>query len=120
MSDDCVEKHQLAGLDDRARGFNRTVDIERTGTACRAVLRYERVTMAVDGHDTEAAALHGLVRHLHERGYLQLRSQLSFRGDTYFGAREPWIEYPDPARPAGTGTIVSRLLGWWRRRQATP
>jgi hypothetical protein len=111
---DIVEKHQLAGLDDRARGFNRIAEIERAGTTYRAALRYEQAGLAVEGHESETAALRGLVHHLHQRGYVQLRSQLSFRGETYFGTREPWIEYPDPVQPAG---LFTRLFGWLRRRQ---
>jgi hypothetical protein len=116
MPSDCVEKHQLAGLDERARGFNRVVEVERAGTIYRATMRYEQTRMTVDGHETETAALHGLVRHLHAHGYAQLRSQLSFRGADYLGSREPWIEYPDPTQPTN---LFARLFGWLRRGQAT-
>lgn len=118
MPSNCVAKHQLAGLDERARGFNRVVEVERTGTAYRATLRYEQTRMTVDGHESETAALHGLVCHLHEQGYAQLRSQLSFRGDVYFGTREPWVEYPDPARPAHSHSLFAKLFGWLRRGRA--
>ncbi len=118
MPGTCVEKHQLAGLDEQARGFSRVVEVERAGTAYRATLRYEQTRITVDGHETETAALHGLVRHLHGQGYAQLRSQLSFRGDVYFGTREPWVEYPDPARPANLGGLFARLSGWLRRGRA--
>ncbi len=114
---DIVEKHQLAGLDAQDRGFNRVVELDRTGGSYRAVLRYEAVQVVAEGCPTEAEALQALVRQLHGRGYAQLRSQMSFRGSTYCGSREPWIEYPDPERPSGTAhSFLSRLLGWFRRR----
>lgn len=113
-----IEKHQLAGLDAQDRGFNRVVELARMGGTYRAVLRYETVQVAADGCATEAEALQALVRQLHAQGYAQLRSQMSFRGSAYCGSREPWIEYPDPERPAGNpGGLVARLLGWFRRHQ---
>ena len=113
---DVVEKHQLAGLDAQERGFNRVVELDRNGGTYRAILRYETVQIDADGCATEAEALQELIRRLHDRGYAQLRSQMSFRGTTYCGSREPWIEYPDPERPAwATGGFVAWLLGWLRR-----
>ncbi len=113
---DCIEKHLLAGLDARERGFSRVVELERAGTAYRAVLRYETAQIATDGHATEVVALQELIRQLHAYGYAQLRSQLSFRGNTYFGSREPWIEYPDPERPPGQSAgLIKRLVGWFSR-----
>lgn len=115
---DVVEKHQLAGLDAQERGFNRMVELDHNGGTYRAILRYETVQVAADGCATEAEALQELIRQLHAHGYAQLRSQMSFRGNTYCGSREPWIEYPDPERPAGvSGGVVSRLLGWFRLRK---
>ena len=115
---DIVEKHQLAGLDAQERGFNRVVELDRNEGTYRAVLRYETVQIAAEDCTTEAEALQALVRQLHARGYAQLRSQMSFRGGTYCGSREPWIEYPDPERPVGTsGGFLSRLMGWFRRRE---
>ncbi len=99
------ERQQLAGIDPHARGFNRPVEFERHEGEIRAVLRYEttRVTVA---EATHAAALSALIRCLHEQGYRQLRTQLSFREGEYLGNREPWIEYPDP-RPV--------QVRWWER-----
>lgn len=115
---DVVEKHQLAGLDAQERGFNRMVELDRNGGTYRAILRYETVRVAADGCPTEAEALQELIRQLHAHGYAQLRSQMSFRGNTYCGSREPWIEYPDPERPAGKqGGFMARLLDWFRRRK---
>jgi len=112
---ECVEKHQLAGLDDRERGFNRIVEVERIGPAYRVMLTYEMLQIVTEGQETETAALQELIRQLHARGYTQLRSQLSFRGSSYFGSKEPWIEYSDPARPERRRGVWSRLIGWFRQ-----
>jgi len=106
-----VEKHQLAGFDDRARGFNRVVEIERAEAGCKAILRYEQTVMTVEGYPTESAALQGLVARLQSLGYAQLRSQMSFQGSAYLGSREPWIEYPDPSQPSFLGRLFSKLFG---------
>ena len=112
MADDVVEKHELAGLDERARGFSRLVELERLESTYRASLRYETAIVVSEGGDIQAAALHELIRQLQARGYTQLRSRLSFNGGNYLGSQEPWIEYPDPERkpPPSSG-----LVGWVRR-----
>lgn len=116
MPKDIVEKHQLAGLDEHERGFNRVVELERDGDMCRAALRYETTLLVTGGYATHADALVELIRLLHTRGFRQLRSQLSFRENSYFGNREPWIEYPDPERSVRSpGSIWARLFGWLRR-----
>ena len=116
MAHGCVEKHQLAGWDARERGSNRIVELECLGMTYHAVLRYEDGRVVTEGQLTEAAALRALVRQLHALGYTQLRSQLSFRGATYFGSKEPWIEYPDPERLSEQSAgLLGRLLGWLRR-----
>lgn len=112
MPDEVVEQHQLAGLDERERGFNRLVELNQQTGEYRAVLRYEAALVATGGCETAAAALNELIRLLHRRGYTQLRSRLAFRGHAYLGSREPWAEYPDPARPS---RISWGLLEWWRR-----
>ncbi len=118
MPDDCVEKHQLAGFDERARGFNRVVEVWRTGGAYRAILRYEATQVATEGGASGQAALQTLIRQLHTGGFTQLRSQMSFRGTEYLGTREPWIEYPDPA-PPGLGGLLARWFGWLRGNRAS-
>lgn len=91
------------------------VELERTDGACRATLRYETTLVVTNGCETASAALTELIRLLHARGFQQLRSQLSFRENTYFGNREPWIEHPDPERSVQSpGGIVARLFGWLR------
>lgn len=112
MPNEVMEKYQLAGLDERGRGFSRLVELERSEGAYRASLRYESNTVVSDGCVTNAAALHELIRTLQARGYAQLRSRLSFNGGTYLGSQEPWIEYPDPERPPDP---PDRLFGWVRR-----
>lgn len=119
MAREIDEKHQLAGLDEYERGFNRTVELERADGMCRAVLRYETTLLVTNDCPTHADALVALIRLLHARGFQQLRSQLSFREHTYFGNREPWIEYPDPEQRSvrSSGTVLARLLGWLRREE---
>jgi hypothetical protein len=113
MPREIVEKHQLAGLDDLERGFNRVVELERIDGACRATLRYETTLVVTNGCEAAADALAELIRLLHARGFQQLRSQLSFRENNYFGNREPWIEYPDPEHSVRSpGSLLARLFGW--------
>jgi hypothetical protein len=58
MTGDIVEKHQLAGFDERARGFNRVVEVHRIDRVYKAVLKYEAVLIAADGDESGQAALH--------------------------------------------------------------
>lgn len=119
MSGGIVEKHQLAGLDERARGFNRIVEVHRIERMYRAVLKYEAAQTAAEGDVSGQAALEALIRQLHAGGFTQLRSQLSFRGADYMGSREPWIEYPDPLVPWFAG-ILARWFGWLGKGRAHP
>ena len=112
-----VEKHQLAGLDERARGFNRVVEVHRIERMYRAVLKYEAAQTAAEDDESGQAALEALIRQLHIGGFTQLRSQLSFRGADYLGSREPWIEYPDPRVPWFAG-ILARWVGWLGKGQS--
>jgi hypothetical protein len=111
-----VEKHQVAGLDERERGFNRLVEIGLAEGGYQARLRYETTLVTTDRCETGTAALSELIRLLHARGYRQLRSQLSFLDDRYLGSQEQWIEYPDPELPVGLHRAASGWLG--RLRQA--
>lgn len=109
------DKHQLAGLDDRERGFNRPVELERAGDSYRAVLRYETVHVATEPHQTQDSALLTLIQILQSRGYRQLKTQKSFRNGVYLGSQELWVEYPDPpeAEPERPG-LLARVLSWLR------
>ena len=109
MSDQIQEKHQLAGLDTRERGFSRPVVFEQADGGFHAILRYETTRVVTIVQATPGAALEELIRMLQGQGYSQLRSQLSVREGTYLGSQEPWIEYPDPAR----GT--EHEDGWMKR-----
>ncbi len=109
MADRIVEKHQLAGVDERDRGFNRLVEIEPTDGGSRAILRYEATLIVTPPCQTESASLDHLIGLLHERGYRQLRSRLSFQGAAYLGTQKDWIEYPDPEQP-GLGTVLLQRL----------
>jgi len=112
MTNQPIEKHQLAGLDARARGFTRLAEVAQSEETYRASLRYETTIVVTNGKETKPAALQELIRLLQTRGYTQLRSQLSFNGNTYLGSQEPWIEYPDPERPPEPAW---GLFGWFRR-----
>src|SRR6266571_6121166 len=117
MANEAREKHLLAGLDERARGFTRMVSVEQQQQAetFRASFQYETLLVVSADVDSPAAALTDLVRKLHGRGYTQLRSRLTFAGGTYLGSQEQWVEYADPERAPETGGglfgLVRRL---WR------
>ena len=98
MSEQTQEKHQLAGIDTRERGFSRPIVFERTDGGYQAILQYETTRVVTMAQDTPGAALAELIRTLQGQGYSQLRSQLSVRKGAYLGSQEPWIEYPDPER----------------------
>lgn len=106
-----AEKHQLAGVDERDRGFNRLVEIEPIDGGCRATLRYEATLVMTPPCQTESTALDHLIGQLHDRGYRQLRSRLSFQGTAYLGTQKDWIEYPDPEQPGIVMLLLQRLRG---------
>jgi hypothetical protein len=113
MSDHTEEKHQLAGIDARKRGFSRPVVFEQADGGYQAILRYETTHVVTVARDTPVAALEELIRTLQGQGYSQLRSQLSFREGAYLGSQEPWIDYPDPERqPEIPEGLMGRLFGW--------
>ena len=101
MADDTPEKHLMAGLDERERGFSRSVEIERREGAFRAIFRYETLALESAGAGSAAAALAEMVRLLQERGYRQIRTRLIFLGGAYLGSQELWVDYADPERPPG-------------------
>ena len=108
--------YQLAGLDPRERGFSRPVEVREDDQRYRASLRYEATRIVTAPGDTQEAALQLLVATLHEQGYRQLKTQITFRSGTYLGSRESWVEYPDPplARRRGAG-LVAAIRNWFHR-----
>jgi hypothetical protein len=116
MSDQTLEKHQLAGFDEYERGFNRPIVFEQANGGYQAILRYETTRVITTAQKTPGAALEELIRTLHGQGYSQLRSQLSAREGTYLGSQEPWIEYPDPAKQLETPDgLIGKFFSWFRR-----
>ena len=115
MPHEGLDKHQLAGLDDRERGFSRTVELERVGDCYRAILRYETVLAITESHPTQDIALLTLIQSLHARGYRQLKTQMSFHSGVYLGSQEGWVEYRDPLplepKPSG---YMAKILNWLR------
>ncbi|TLY24292.1 MAG: hypothetical protein E6K64_07050 [Nitrospirae bacterium] len=115
MANEAREKHLLAGLDERARGFTRMVSVEQQAETFRASLQYETLLVVSMDADSPAAALADLARRLHEQGYTQLRSRLTFAGGTYLGSQEPWVEYADPERmPETEGWLFGLMRRIWR------
>ncbi len=108
-----LDKHQLAGLDARERGFNRPVSFVQAGEGYRAILRYETITIETEPHATQDEALRRLVDTLQAEGYRQLRSQISFRSGVYLGSQELWIEYPDQAVEPEPPGLMTQLLSWF-------
>jgi hypothetical protein len=110
MTNEAHEKHLLAGLDERARGFTRVVSVEQQAETFRASFQYETLLVVSSDAGSQAAALADLARRLHERGYTQLRSRLTFAGGIYLGSQEQWVEYADPERPPGAEGELFRLM----------
>jgi hypothetical protein len=116
MSDHVQVKHQLAGFDERERGFSRPVVYEQADGGYQAILRYETTRVVTTAHATPGAALEELIRMLQGQGYSQLRSQLSVREGAYLGSQEPWIEYPDPVRqPETPDGLIGKFFSWFSR-----
>ncbi|HSE59281.1 MAG TPA: hypothetical protein VLA99_11315 [Nitrospiraceae bacterium] len=111
MSEEVVARYQVTGLDERERGFNRTVEVRCEQGRYRAFLRYEQLVLSTAWHPAHEGTIGDLIQLLQDRGYRQLKSRASFRGEAYLGSQEPWIEYPDPPQPAEPSRWFSRLLG---------
>jgi hypothetical protein len=119
MPDGAIERYQLAGFDDRERGFNRPVECEATGAGFRALLRYETACVTAEHPSSATGALEELVRALHRQGYRELRSQLSFKQGLYLGSQELWIQYPDPiSEQESSHWFWQKLLHWMQRTGA--
>jgi hypothetical protein len=111
-----TEKHQLAGIDARERGFSRPIVFEQADGGYHAILRYETTRVVTTAQITTGAALEELIRTLQGQGYSQLRSQLSVREGAYLGSQEPWIDYPDPARqPETPDGLIGKFFSWFSR-----
>lgn len=110
MPEAVVTQYQVAGLDERERGFNRTVEVRRDGDRHRALLRYEQLHLSTSWHPTHDETLGELLQLLQDRGYRQLKCRAIFRGDTYLGNQETWSEHPDPPQPAEPSSWFSRLI----------
>jgi len=118
-----IEKYEVAGLDERERGFNRMADVEQIDGSYQATLRYESTIVRTNPCPGVSEALQQLISLLHERGYRQLRSRLSFRVQTYLGSQELWTEHPDPQPIAGSHgrwqRLRTKLTGWFGSRPLT-
>ena len=57
MNGGALDKHQLAGLDNKERGFSRPVEFERVEEGYRAILRYETVRVTTERHPSQDDAL---------------------------------------------------------------
>ena len=109
-----LDKHQLAGLDARERGFSRPVSFVQGGEGYRAILRYEAILIETEPHAIQEEALRRLIHTLQVDGYRQLRTQMSFRNGVYLGSQELWVEYPDPAAEPEPPGFMTKLLSWFR------
>lgn len=109
-----LDRHRLAGLDNRARGFNRPVEFELGGDGYRAILRYETTRVTTAPCTSPEEALQVLIKTLHAEGYRRLRTQVSVRRGVYLGSREQWVEYPDPHPEPGSKGLLARIAGWLR------
>ena len=109
-----LDKHQLAGLDARERGFSRPVSFVQIEEGYRAVLRYETILIETAPHATQDEALRRLVETLQAKGYRQLRTEVSFRNGVYLGSQELWTEYPDQAIEPEPPGLMTKLLSWFR------
>jgi hypothetical protein len=110
------DTYQLAGLDSRERGFSRPVEVRQEDQRYRASLRYEATRIVTAPGDTQEAALQLLVATLHEQGYRQLKTQITFRSGTYLGSQESWVEYPDPPLAGRRGAgLVAAIRNWFHR-----
>lgn len=105
-------KYQIAGLDDRERGFNRLAEVTCSEEGYCAALQYETTRIVTDWYENEVAALLNLISQLHARGYIQLRTRLNFQGETYLGSQHEWVEHPHPESKSKS---IFDLVDWFRR-----
>jgi len=116
-----AEKHEIAGVDTRKRGFTRMAEIQYRVDAFQAIFQYEQSIITGEPAPETTLTLTSLVQALQGKGYTQLRSRISFRGEEYLGTQELWVDYPDPApEPSGLGPYLRRLLQKFRRADSKP
>jgi hypothetical protein len=115
MANEPVERHRIAGVDERARGFNRQIEVVRTESGFQAVLQYETTRVLTMSWPSTDAAVKDLIHQLHARGYTQLRSQLNFREQHYLGSQEPFVDYPDPVRG-----LFAKIRAWFGLQASGP
>lgn len=101
--------YQVAGLDHCERGFTRQIEVRETVGAYEAVLRYETLRIAVKDQPTESMAVAQVIDQLHRRGFSQLRTRLQFKGETYLGSQEMWMDHSEPAMRAPLGSLEKAL-----------
>ncbi|HEX9756834.1 MAG TPA: hypothetical protein VGB26_03430 [Nitrospiria bacterium] len=105
-------RFQIAGLDERQRGFNRLAEVTCRAGSFQATFPYETYRVTTELCNTEKAALQNLIQILQQRGYRQLRSQITFRGGDYLGSQPVWVEYPDPGESQRKRFGLS---GWFKK-----
>ena len=109
--DSTKNTYQLAGFDERDRGFTRQAIVARRGDHYQATLRYETLVVEGNPSETEPGSLQTLVLSLQVQGYTQIRAQLIFKGNLYLGSQEQWIEYSDPEQPRN---LLQKFMSWIR------
>ena len=113
-----VNIYQLSGLDECERGFTRQVECIHQENDNHVVFRYERVKVEGRSPTNESSALQNLISALQAQGYTQLRSQLIFRGKTYLGSQEFWVDYKDPETPhTQKPTLIKRIREWVNKKK---
>jgi len=93
-----VEIHQVEGFDSNRRSFNRNAEIIRSGKGYYAAINYEGLEVQGMIFPTIEGAMRDLVSNLQVKGFSKLRSRVNFKRQKYLAEREPWIDYPDPAK----------------------
>jgi len=111
--------YQIAGLDDRERGFNRQAPVTTSSEGVQLQLWYETFQIMVGPVPTEEQALQELIRELHQRGYSQLRHQRLLEGERYLGSQEARVDYPDPPPPPEPLSLWNRMLRLFRGTSKT-
>ena len=109
-----LDRYQIAGLDDRERGFSRPVELHAEEQGYRAVLRYEQLVITSEARATQETALLAVIAALQDRGFRQLKTQRSFRNGNYLGSQASWTEYPDQASSPVAEGWLTRVAGWFR------